>query len=70
MKLPTEKQKRWEEIDDKIFPYLRETDQLHEDAPDWARELYGDWTKRLQQMREEMLEEKKRMVALNFKNTR
>ena len=28
MKLPTEKQKRWEEIDDKIFPYLRENDQL------------------------------------------
>jgi hypothetical protein len=69
MKLPTEKQKRWE-IDDKIFPYLRENDQLKEDAPDWARELYGDWKKRLQEMREEMIEEKKRMVALNFKNTR
>ena len=70
MKLPTEKQLRWREIDEKIRDYLNGNEQLKEDAPDWARELYGDWKKRLQEMREEMIEEKKRMVALNFKNTR
>mgnify|MGYP000081639033 CR=1 FL=1 len=66
MKLPTEKQKRWEEIDDKIFPYLRENDQLKEDAPDWARELYGEWKKRLQEMRAEMDEEEKKNGGFEF----
>ena len=66
MKLPTEKQLRWREIDEKIRDYLNGNEQLKEDAPDWARELYGEWKKRLQEMRAEMDEEEKKNGSFEF----
>ncbi len=66
MRLSTEKELKWWEIHDKIYPYLNDKGQVKDNAPDWAKELYGEWKKRLQEMREEMIEEEKKNGSIEY----